>query len=548
MSTYQPRSRRDDRATRHIQEHRRRFAVEQLEGRRMLSTFTVSNVNDSGTGSLRWAITQVDSSTASTNTINFNIPLGTPTITPATALPAITRPVLIDGTSELGYAGTPVVVLTGAASPENFDGLTLDAAGVTVRGLVINDFFDGVTIESSQDVVSGCYVGTDLTGTVKVANDYGITLLSGAVGNTIGGAAPGAGNLISDNVIDGISVDTGASKNLIEGNLIGTGPNGSVAINNNQLYGVHVYTAANGNTIGGTTPGARNVISDNVLEGVYLDGASGTVVEGDYSGTNAAGTAALGNANGVLIAPLGSGNTIGGTTAGAGNVLSGNGGYGVAIADPGSGNVVEGNLIGTDASGTYAIPNAQSGVFIQGGSVKNTIGGTTATARNVISGNADGGVLILGAGTTANLVEGNFIGTNSGGTGALPNQYFGVEIQGGATDNTIGGTTAGAANVISGNSTLYIVTNGVVLSDPGTSGNVVAGNFIGTDVSGSLAVPNGGNGVQIQNGATDNSGGGSVAGARNIVSGNAYSGIVASNPGTSGNVIEGNFAGVNLTG
>ncbi len=186
--------------------------------------------------------------------------------------------------------------------------------------------------------------------------------------------------------------------------------------------------------------------------------------------------------------------------------------------------------------------------MIQTGATGNTIGGTTAAARNVISGNSDGGVQILYAGTTGNVVEGNFIGTNAAGTGTLPNQYFGVDIQFGAANNTIGGTTAGAANVISGNATLYIPTSGVLISDPGTSGNVVDGDLIGTDSSGFFALPNGGNGVQIQNGATNNKIGGAIPGARNIISGNSDSGVVITDPGTSGNLVQGDFIGTDRGG
>ena len=477
--------RRDARATRRHQQRRRRFAVEPLEGRQMLSTFTVTNTNDSGTGSLRWAITQVDNSTASSNTIHFGIGSGTQTIAPATALPTITRPVVIDGTTQPGYAGSPVIVLTGAANPIGFDGLTLAASGVTVKGLVINEFYHGVVIQSSKDAVEGCYIGTEPTGTGAINNYYGVFVTTGSVGNTIGGTSPGAGNLISGNLLQGISLDGAASGNVVEGNFIGT---------------------------------------------------------------NAAGTGPLGNAVGVIVSGMGSANTIGGTTAGARNIISGNSASGIAIADPESGNLVEGNYIGTDVTGTAAVPNLQSGVQIQDGAAGNTIGGTTAAARNVISGNKFGGVSILGAGTTGNAVEGNFIGINAAGTGALPNLYFGVEIQAGASKNTVGGTVAGAADVISGNATLYIPTNGVIISDPGTSGNVVEGDFIGTDVSGLRALPNGGNGVQIQNGATNNIIGGRAAGVRDIISGNAASGVVITDPGTSGNVVEGDFIGTDVGG
>src|SRR5262249_31034509 len=154
---------------------------------------------------------------------------------------------------------------------------------------------------------------------------------------------------------------------------------------------------------------------------------------------------------GVFIALAASGNTIGGTTPGARNVLSGNRGSGVWIEGAGTtGNVVAGNFIGTDVTGTAALAH-RIGVRIIVGGRGNTIGGTSAGAGNVISGNVDSGVWIQGAGTTGNVVAGNFIGTNADGTAALGNGADGVLIDGGASSNTIGGPTPDTGNVIAFN-------------------------------------------------------------------------------------------------
>src|SRR5207253_10014440 len=107
---------------------------------------------------------------------------------------------------------------------------------------------------------------------------------------------------------------------------------------------------------------------------------------------------------------------------------------------------IEGNFIGTDALGRIALGNTLDGVAIEGGA-SNAIGGTTPAARNVISGNGEFGVQILDQGSNFNIVEGNFIGTTASGTAALGNVSDGVFLTTGATDNMIGGTAAGARNV-----------------------------------------------------------------------------------------------------
>ena len=199
---------------------------------------------------------------------------------------------------------------------------------------------------------------------------------------------------------------------------------------------------ATNTTVGGTTSAARNVISANGEDGVQLanPGTTGNVVEGNFIGTNADRHQSLANhRDGVYLNAGAGGNTIGGTATGAGNVISGNACYGVII-DGSSHNTVAGDRIGTDPTGTLALPNHYDGVHIVNQSAGNTIGGTTAAARNVISGNGEDGVQIDFAGASGNLVEGNYIGTDTTGTAALGNGRDGVYLYSGATGNTIGGT------------------------------------------------------------------------------------------------------------
>ena len=204
----------------------------------------------------------------------------------------------------------------------------------------------------------------------------------------------------------------------------------------------------------------------------------------------------------------GSGNTVGGTTPAARNLISGNSlvmpglGRGVRILE-GSSNVIAGNYIGTDAAGTRALPNSDVGVLLDGVSTDNTIGGTTTGARNVISGNGTNGVEIINAGSTRNLVAGNYIGIDAAGSAALGNGTNGMLLDA-AAGNTVGGTGT-AANTIGGNVT------GIYILGSGATGNVVLGNFIGTDASGAnLGNVNGG--IFINNAPNNTIGGANIIG------------------------------------
>jgi titin len=266
-----------------------------------------------------------------------------------------------------------------------------------------------------------------------------------------------------------------------------------------------------GPAAGGTTAEARNVISGN-LEGVTIadPSATGNVIQGNHIGTGASGMDSVPNVVGVLI--LGDDNIIGGPQSGARNVISRNE-NGVNIH--GTGNVVQGNYIGTDFTGPAGLGNASTGVFID--APNNTIGGTAPRAGNVISGNGWVGIHILGGGAQGNVVRGNFIGTDVTGTAAVGNELRGVRIEGGASNNVVGGSTAAARNIISGN-------NGGV-SFVSANGNRVVGNYIGTDVTGTSDLGNFRSAVFIRAGSSDNRIGGSLPGLGNVIGFNGRAGI-----------------------
>ncbi len=200
------------------------------------------------------------------------------------------------------------------------------------------------------------------------------------------------------------------------------------------------------------------------------------MIEGNLIGTDATGSSAIPNQIGVNIESFAFANTVGGTVAGAGNVISANPYDGVQIVQS-SANQVLGNLDPRDALGTAALGNG-AGVEINEGD-HNTVGATTAAGRNVISGNSDGVVIWDGAMAAANQVLGNFIGTDESGTVALGNSYVGVYIFGVRFPTRSGVRSRGAGNVISCNTV-----NGVAVEGAGTTQNVIAGNFIGTDATG----------------------------------------------------------------
>ncbi|MCK5598370.1 hypothetical protein KAI78_02000 [bacterium] len=507
------------------------------------ATITVVNVNDTGAGSLRQAITDANSN-AGADTIIFSI---SGTIQPASVLPTLND--ATGGTKIFGGLNHDVEI--DGSNISDVSGLIISSANNVVSGLVINNFTGALGFRTSSIIITGAsatgniitnnYMGTDTTGTVDLGNSYaGIYLTDHASGNTIGGSIAGMGNLISGSYIANIVLRQ-CDGNYILGNMIGTDVNGTSALGA-DYSGINI-SYSNYNIIGGTTAAERNVISGNGEHGIFVDASTGNQIQGNYFGTDISGTSALGNTQcGVYITNMSTFNTVGSTIAGGGNVLSGNQ-YGVVIngSNGVENNTVIGNFIGTDASGLVDLGNTACGVYIAGGAQLNTIGGTDTAARNIISGNNSHGILIANTGTDNNVVLGNFIGTDVTGTVDLGNSNDGVYLTSDAQSNTIGGTIAGSGNIISGNNNI-----GILISN--SDNNIVLGNYIGTDVTGTVDIANTNEGIAIWGGAQSNIIGGTVAGARNIISGNNTSGVVLWDSGTINNVILGNYIGTDVNG
>ena len=494
----------------------------------------------SGNCTLRAAIQEANASSGA-DTINFQIGSVSKSISLTSALPTVTGPVVIDGTIQTGFAGKPVVELKGPGNGStSFDALKITAGASTVKGLAINRINGAaIVIESGGgNLVAGNFIGVDLSGTAAAPNSGFGVIIQNSPNNTLGGITPEARNVISAN-FSGINVvGAQATGNVIQGNYVGTDVTGTLDLGNN-FSGILVGAAPD-NTIGGTTAGAGNLISGNNNHGIEQGSGTGTRILGNFIGTNAAGTAALRNeGNGIFMG--GTGHTVGGTTPEARNVISGNLASGVNITSGVStGNKVQGNYIGTNAAGNAALPNSTGVTLTATGG--NLIGGTEAGARNVISGNSGNGITINGSPTAdpaqpGNKVQGNYIGTNAAGDARLPNNLDGVRIDF-SRNHTIGGTEAGARNVISGNNQ-----NGVNVAGNATN-NVVAGNYIGTNAAGDASVFNDRNGVRIE--FSQNTVGGNVAAARNVISGNRSYGV--SIEGGQSNAVQGNYIGTNAAG
>jgi parallel beta-helix repeat protein len=547
----------------------RRPAIESLETRVVLSgaVYTVTSLADSGAGSLRDAITQANALTPGTAaTIDFSIGTGAQTIELSSALPMLANPITIDGTTQPGYAGRPLIQVDGQNAGAGAYGFALDddAPNSVIKGLEITGFnAGGIYLNNGNgDVFTNDIIGLHYNGTlprVAANGTFGIELTNQSNGITISHVVV-AGNQYNGIVLNNSMNDT------VTASDIGTDLSGEDSLDRNAVAlgngvsggggsGIVINGGANHNTI------SNNVIVNNQSYGVYISdfGTSANVLTGNHIGIDLAGTTALGNGgDGVALVSGANSNFIG--QAGNGNLISGNGVYGVFLngadsaGDHTSFNVLAGNLIGTNAAGNAAVPNAINGVVVNGGAIANYIGalvtgtGTvTQTGGNVISGNTEWGIYISDSGTNSNVVRNDYIGTDITGKLAVANRFNGVDIVSSAASNTVGGTTTAARNVISGNA------NEGVLIGLGATMNVVEGNFIGTDATGAAPLPNVLDGVYVGLGAVNNTIGGQnptgalTTAAWNVISGNFQSGIKVADSGTSGNTICGNFIGTDVT-
>ncbi|MBL8821820.1 MAG: PKD domain-containing protein [Planctomycetia bacterium] len=421
--------------------------LEWLEDRLAPAVYTVTNSNDSGAGSLRQAIMEANLNSGA-DTIIFAMGSGSQTISPSSALPAITGPVTIDGTTQPGYSGTPIIELNGSNAGAGASGFFITGGNTTIRGLVINRFSDkGIRIVSHGNIIVGNYIGLNVAGDALLSNGAEAIGVQGA-NNVVGGWSSSDRNVMAGSTgSSSIGIyGTSAINNVVMGNYVGTNSSGNAILG---AFGdcINISGGARDNLIGTNGDGMNDASERNVLAGatfmgvaIYGPGTNNNIVAGNYIGTNSEGTAPLGNRfGGVALGYAGVGgpsfNRIGTNADGIAddverNVISGNP-YGVLFGFGGgngvTGNTVAGNFIGTDPTGSVALPNTFDGIVLFDGAKNNVVGGLSAPAGNVIAFNGRWGVGVLGATTTGNTISGNSIhhntqrGIDLGGNGVTLN-------------------------------------------------------------------------------------------------------------------------------
>ncbi|MDF1840569.1 MAG: PKD domain-containing protein [Rubripirellula sp.] len=438
---------------------------------------------------------------------------------------------------------------------------SLDAISTILDNRIAGNTSHGIFVAGAGNaVIQGNRIGLDSSGLNSQPNDgHGIAIVD-ADGNQIGGEDPSQRNVISGNLLSGISlVDT--SDNLIAGNYIGTDAQGIQFVGNTNSGIEILNTTSERNQIGGDQS-QRNIIGGN-SDGIrILNAGPGNWIASNQIGFGNDPLIEVPNIVGIWIASTS--NTIIGTDGDGtddlveGNIISGNADAGIVLAGSSSASRISGNLIGTDSSGQQQLGYQGTGILLVGESQANLIGtdgnGISDTAeRNVISGwhleGVGAAIELSGENVADNVVAGNYLGLAADGTSVLTDGKYGVVLSGGAHNNTVGTNSDGQgdqaeANVVGG------FTDAGVLLDEATS-NTVAGNLIGTDASGVNAASNG-YGISLSGGSLTNligtDGNGVRDGVeRNVISGNLLAGILITD-GSDQNHVAGNLVGTDTTG
>lgn len=443
---------------------------------RVGTTIAVTTLNNSGSGSLRAAITAANQAGAgTTSTITFGID---GVINLKGALPVLRAEMVVNGETAPGYAGKPLVEVNFNGHP----GLVFGSgsAGSELLGLAVGDASGpGLALRAGSITVNKDYVGLGLRGARLGDHGPGIYVSGSSARNVIGknpsGVSGTVANVVSANRGAGIVV-SGSSGNVIEANRIGTNRSGSVAFGNSGP-GLVLKNSADHNEIGGTEFVDRGTGKAN-----NPTGSKGTVTP-------------------VFVVPP------------LGNQISGNGSDGVLIENRSAGNTLNGNFIGTTANGDHRLANHRNGVTISGSSGNALIGcrfvNNPFVYYNVISGNDGNGLRILDSDGT--VVQGNFFGITANNSGALSNTRNGILVTGTSANTQVGGVIP-LGNVAAGNGL-----NGIAVT--GRARTFITFNTFGGLLAFKGAAPNGRNGLLI----TASGGGDSVR--TNVFSGNRHNGI-----------------------
>ncbi|MGD0711380.1 MAG: T9SS type A sorting domain-containing protein, partial [Bacteroidales bacterium] len=364
--------------------------------------------------------------------------------------------------------GPEIMINGNHASGSDYAFNLYNVSGVTIKGFIIGGFTDGIEIDgnSHNNSVIGNYIGCNYNATDTLSNTEGIEIMGGPYSNTIGGATADKQNIVSGNKDVGIRA-VNSNSNIIKGNYVGLNRTGNAAIKNTE--GISIEGTSKYNIIGGYTAAERNYVSGNDAYGITVYGDYNIII-GNFVGTDITGTDSVPNTYGVLFDEGACYNRLGGTAAGAGNLMSGNSGYGVFIYNLSTlADTVVGNLIGTDVTGTLPLPNT-NGMVIDGIASKHYID------NNVISANRQCGIDIHISGTDSNVIVRNKIGTDITGTQALGNAIDGIRIAEGGQHNMIG--LPGKGNIIA-----YNGGNGITLMTAADLYNTISENSIYSNAS-----------------------------------------------------------------
>jgi hypothetical protein len=463
-------------------------------------TLVVSNLNDAGPGSLRAAILSANATPAGgSSLITFCL---NGTITLASPLPTIARNMTINATSAPSHVsgGPPVVALDFNGHPGLIFGVGSD--GSQLLGVAVDHASgNGVTLDDNSITLNDDYIGLNLAGAEAGNGGNGVLVWSESNGDFIGqndsDAPDVVANVISGNRLNGIDL-AGSSSDTVVDNRIGTNAAGTSAIANGG-DGIYITHGSRGNEIGGTA-----YVNTVTGQANNPTGSKGTVTP-------------------VFVVPP------------LGNLISGNGRNGVLIDTGSRGNMLNGNFIGTTASGDGALGNDGNGVWIAGAPGNSLVGckfvNNPFVYYNVVSGNRRNGLRVTNSNNVT--VQGNFFGVGANNTAIVKNQLDGILVDGGSANTHVGGVIP-LGNVSAGNGL-----NGIAVL--GKARGFVTFNTFGGLLAFKGAAPNGLNGLLITSTGGDN------LVRTNVLSGNKGNGIeLAGN--ASGVTVDPNIVGLNTKG
>jgi hypothetical protein len=434
-----------------------------------------------------------------------------------------------NGTNGMDIQNSATVTIGGPTLPE--------------RNVVSCNTQRGISMNTCTPVViQNNYIGVDSTGLVAKGNLQRGISVSVAASLIIGGTSFNLRNVVANNGQVGIAFDNSPGA-ILKGNFIGLAKNGTTAMGNGN-QGV-LISNSNTTTIGGSTLAERNVISSNLQRGVEINNSNNVTFVNNYVGVDSTGSLIRGNLQAGVAFSACTSAVVGGTSVNLRNIISNNGYDGLRI-DNSPTPIVQGNYIGVDVTGLLDFGNGENGINVYNAGVA-TIGGSTYSARNIVSGNGQDG-LILHDNCGGSIIKANFFGVGVDGKTVIGNHDSGIRIYGNTTSNgvIIGGSNYVERNVTSGNGfpSTNLSRDGIRI-EGNASNHIIKGNYVGTDSTGTIAIGNEWAGISLNEVSNAIVGGtGNFEG--NICAANTHEGMYLRNAVNC--LIVGNFVGTDKTG